>query len=37
MNKVQEVNRFRFIKLTEQRFKRLELSEAIERLERYCS
>jgi len=37
MNKVQEVNRFRFIKFAEQRFERLELSEAIERLERHCS
>jgi hypothetical protein len=37
MNKVQEVNQFRFIKLAEQRFERLELREAIERLERHCS
>jgi len=33
MNKIQEVDRFRFIKLTEQRFERFERSEAIERLE----
>jgi len=37
MNKVQEVNRFRFIKLAEQWFERLELGEAIEQLEWHCS
>jgi hypothetical protein len=33
MNKIQEVDWFRFVKLTEQRLERFERSEAIERLE----
>jgi hypothetical protein len=35
MNKIQEVDQLRFIKLAEQRFERFEQSKAIERLERH--